>query len=86
MLDRQTVSLCTLVGLAKAGALSARTPESLILINELAEHNDYRESLDNNLIRSILIGFIRTDANWSNGIDEQLLRLVEFIFTDEVIK
>ena len=76
MVDKNCLNMAQLVGLAKIGALSARTHEALDQINEVSNHFDYRDDLPDVFYEQIRMGNIRTDAEWDKGSDAQLLRLL----------
>ena len=76
MVDKNCIKLATLVGFAKIGVLSARTVKALDLINDVANHNDYRDDLSAEFYAQVREGNIRTDANWSKGADATLMRLI----------
>jgi hypothetical protein len=73
--DEALVSRALLVGMARLGVLAAGTPEALDLIQSVAETTDYRDELPARFGELLALGVIRTDARWTDPVDESLVRL-----------
>lgn len=73
--DEALISRALLVGMAKLGVFAAGTPEALGLIQDISEATDYRDELPRRLGELLELGVIRTDARWTDPVDESLTSL-----------
>jgi hypothetical protein len=73
--DEALVARSLLVGMARLGVLSAGTPEALDLVQDVANAMDYRDEIPDRFGELLSLGVIRTDAQWTDPIDETLVTL-----------
>jgi hypothetical protein len=73
--DEALVARSLLVGMARLGVLSAGTPEALDLVQDVANAMDYRDEIPDRFGELLSLGVIRTDAQWTDPIDETLVNL-----------